>query len=152
MAKTYPERQAHTLIYTILYGYLTAKLFECNIGKHFNGGNFTINSSLQSLKELVKGTHENTISCTIEVHIITTLLDKLLVFSNFTASKLLHFGYSIWRWLWFAYNSEHTGDWQLHLNMSAWCCHTLQCQVTTITIVSVLQTMSQIHVTHPDLH
>ena len=58
-------RRAHALIYTVLYGYLTAKLFECNLGKPCNDGKFTINSSLQTLKELIKDTHEDTTSCTI---------------------------------------------------------------------------------------
>ena len=50
-------------------------------------GKFTINNSLQTLKELIKGTHEDTISCTMEAHIITTLLNKLLVLFNSTKSK-----------------------------------------------------------------
>ena len=37
---------AHTLICNILYGYLTAKLLECNLRKSSNEGKFTINSSL----------------------------------------------------------------------------------------------------------
>ena len=78
--------RAHTLIYTVLYGYLTAKLFECNLEEPSNYGKFTINSSLQTLKELVKST-EDTISCTMEAHIITTFLNKLLAFSNATKSK-----------------------------------------------------------------
>ena len=80
--------RAHTLIYTVLYGYLKEKLSECNLGEPSNYGKFTINSSLQTLKELVKGTHEDTISCTMEALIITTLLNKLLVFSNSTKSKI----------------------------------------------------------------
>ena len=79
--------RAHTLIYTVLYGHLTAKLFECNLGEPSQDGKFTTNSSLQTLKELVKDTHEDTTSCTMEAHIITTLLNKLLVFSNSTNSK-----------------------------------------------------------------
>ena len=54
--------RAHTLIYMVLYRYLTAKLFECNLGEPSNNRKFTINSSLQTLKELVKGAHEDTIS------------------------------------------------------------------------------------------
>ena len=76
------------MIYTVLYGYLKEKLSECNFGEPSNYGKFTINSSLQTLKELVKGTHEDTISCTMEALIITTLLNKLLVFSNSTKSKI----------------------------------------------------------------
>ena len=64
-----------------------AKLFECNLGEPFNDGKFTINSYLQTLKRFVKVTLENTISCTMEAHIITTLLNKLLVFFNCTKSK-----------------------------------------------------------------
>ena len=70
----YSELHEHTLIYSVLYGYLTAKLFEYNLGKPWNGGKFTINSSLQTLKELVKGTHEDTTSCTKHAHIIIILL------------------------------------------------------------------------------
>ena len=39
------------------------------------------------LKELVKDIHKDTTSSTMEAHINTTLLDKLLVFSNATAFK-----------------------------------------------------------------
>ena len=60
--------QAHTLIYKLLYRYLTAKLFEFNLGEPSNDGKFTINNSLQTSKKLVKGTHEDTISCTMEAH------------------------------------------------------------------------------------
>ena len=106
--------QSHTLIYTVLYEYLTAKLFECNLGEPSNIRKFTIHSSLQTLKELVKGTHEDTISCTMEAHIITTLLNKPLVFSNSTKSKTAT--------LWIQYMKmvkiclqflkvERTGDW-----------------------------------------
>ena len=113
--------RAHTLICKLLYGYLTAKLFDFNLGEPSNDGKFTINSSLQTLKELVKGTHEDTISHTIEAHIITTLLNKLLVFSSSTKSKTAA--------LWIQYmkmveiclqfrKAERTGDWQLHLDMS----------------------------------
>ena len=70
--------QSHTLIYAV---------FECNLEEPSNDGKFTINGSLQALKELVKGTHEDTISCTMETHIITTLLNKLLAFFNSTKSK-----------------------------------------------------------------
>ena len=49
--------RAHTLIYTVLYGYVMAKLFEGDLGGPSNVVKFTINSSLQTLKELVKGTH-----------------------------------------------------------------------------------------------
>ena len=79
--------RTHTLNYAVLFGYLTAKLFECNLEEPSNDGKFTINSSLQTLKELVKGTPEDTISCTMEAHIITTLVNKLLVFFNSTKSK-----------------------------------------------------------------
>ena len=79
--------QAHTLIYTVLYGYFTVKLFESNLEKPCNDGKFIINSSLQILKELVKDAHENTTSCTMLAHIITILIDKLPVFSNATTSK-----------------------------------------------------------------
>ena len=79
--------RAHRLIYAVLYEYLTAKLFECNLGEPSNDGKFIINSYLQTLKELVKGTHGDTISCTMEAHIITNLLNKLLVFFSSTKSK-----------------------------------------------------------------
>ena len=150
--------QSHTLIYTVLYEYLTAKLLECNLGEPSNIRKFTIHSSLQTLKELVKGTHEDTISCTMEAHIITTLLSKLLVFSNSTKSKTAT--------LWIQYmkmveiylqflKAECTGDWQLHLNMSrmilpyfAASGHYHYQKLVHL----YLQTMSQIHVTHPGLH
>ena len=113
--------RAHTLIYTVLYGYLTANLFECNLGEASNDGKFTIKSFLQTLKELVKGTHEDIISCTMEVHIITTLLNKLLVFSNSTKSKTAilwkHYMEIVEICLQFL-KAERTGDWQLHLDMS----------------------------------
>ena len=112
--------RAHTLIYTVLYGYLTAKLFECNLEEPSNYGKFTINSSLQTLKELVKST-EDTISCTMEAHIVTTLLNKLLAFSNSTKSK------TATHWIQYMkiveiclefLKAERTKDWQLHLDMS----------------------------------
>ena len=81
--------RAHKLIYTLLYRNLTTEFFECNLGKPSNDWKFTINSFLQTFKELVKGAHEDTTSCTMEAHIITTLL---LVFSNATASKTV----SLW--------------------------------------------------------
>ena len=81
--------RAHTLFYTVLYGYLTAKLFECNLGEPYNDEKFTINSSLQTLKELIKDTQEDITSCTMQAHIIIILLDKLLVFSNVTTSKTI---------------------------------------------------------------
>ena len=68
---------------------LTAKLFKCNVGEPCNDGTFTINSSLPTLKELVKGTHKDTTPCTMQIHIITILLDKLLVLSNATTSKII---------------------------------------------------------------
>ena len=111
--------QSHTLIYAV---------FECNLGKPSNDGKLTINSSLQTLKELVKGTHEDAISYTMEAHIITTLLNKLLVFFNSTKSKTAT--------LWMQYmkmieicliflKAECYGDWHT--------CHTLQVQVFIIT-------------------
>ena len=81
--------RAHTLFYTALYGYVTAKLFGCNLGEPYNDGKFTINSSLQTLKELIKGTQEDITSCTMQAHIINILLDKPLVFSNATTSKTI---------------------------------------------------------------
>ena len=78
--------QAHTLIYAVLDRYLAAKLFECNLGEPSIDRKFTTNSSLQTLKELVKDAHED-ISCTMGAHIITTVLNKLLVFLNSTKSK-----------------------------------------------------------------
>ena len=81
--KIFRETQAQTLIYTVLCGYLTSKLFECNLEEPYNNGIFTINSSLQTLKEK----HEDTTSCTMQALIITILLHKLLLFSNDTMSK-----------------------------------------------------------------
>ena len=46
--------QADTLIYKLLCGYLTAKLFEFNLGEPSHDEKSTISSSLQTLKELVK--------------------------------------------------------------------------------------------------
>ena len=150
--------RANTLIYKLLYGYLTAKLFEFNLGEPSNDGKFTINSSLQSLKELVKGTQEDTISCTMEAHIITILPNKLLVFYSSTKSKTAT--------LWIQYmkmveiclqllKSEGTGDWQLHLDMSR-----MMLPYFAVSghyhyqksVYLYLQTMSQIHVTYPGLH
>ena len=51
--------QSHTLIYAV---------FECNLGEPSNDGKLPINSSLQTLKELVKGTHEDAISYTLSPH------------------------------------------------------------------------------------
>ena len=51
--------RAHTLIYAVLDGYLAAKLFECNLGEPSINQKFTTNSSLQTVKELVKDTHED---------------------------------------------------------------------------------------------
>ena len=79
--------RAHALIYTVLYGCLAAKLLEFNLGEPSNDVKFTINSSLQTLKELVKGTHEDTLSWPMKAHIITTMLNKLLLFCNSTKSK-----------------------------------------------------------------
>ena len=42
--------RARKLIYTLLYGYLMAKLFEFNLGESSNNLKLTINSSLQTLK------------------------------------------------------------------------------------------------------
>ena len=89
----YRATRAHMLIYAVLYKYLTAKLFKSNLGEPSNDGKFTMNSSLQILKELAKGTHQDTISCTMEAH-ITTLLNKLLVFFDSAKSKTAHFEYS----------------------------------------------------------
>ena len=111
--------QTHTLIYTVLYGYFAAKLFESNLEKPCNDGKFIINSTLQILKKLVKDAHENTTSCTMQAHIITILIDKLSVFSNATTSKTVT--------LWIQYSvdiciqslrSSCTRDWQLYLDMS----------------------------------
>ena len=112
--------RAHTLIYMVLYGCLTAKLFEFNSGEPSNNVKFTINSSLQTLKELVNSTHEDTISYTTEAH-VTAMLNKLLVFCHSTKSKTAA--------LWIQYMKmvgiclqflkvERNGDWQLHLGMS----------------------------------
>ena len=150
--------RAHTLIYTVMYGYLMAKLLECNLGESSNDGKFTVNSSLQTLKELVKGTHEDTMSYTMEAHIITTLLNKLLVFSNSTKSKTAA--------LWIQYmkmveiclqvlKAERYGDWQLHLDMSRMMLPYFAASGHYHYQKSVylyLQTMSQIHVTNPGLH
>ena len=43
---------AHILIYTVLYGYLTAKLFKCNLRHPCNDNKFEIKSSSKTLKEL----------------------------------------------------------------------------------------------------
>ena len=48
------QSDTSTVIYTALYGYFTAKLFECNLGKSCNDGKFKVNSSLQIMKELVR--------------------------------------------------------------------------------------------------
>ena len=89
----YRATRAHILIYAVLYKYLTAKLFKSNLGEPSNDGKFTMRSSLQILKELAKGTHQDTISCTMEAH-ITTLLNKLIVFFDSAKSKTAHFEYS----------------------------------------------------------
>ena len=150
--------RAHTLIFKLLYGYLTAKLFEFNLGEPSNDGKFTINSSLEILKELVKGTHEDTISCTVEAHIITTLLNKLSVFSSSSKSKTAT--------LWMQYmkmveiflqflKAERTGDWQLHLDISRMMLPYLAASGHyhyQRLVYLYLQTMSQIHVTYPGLH
>ena len=41
--------RAHRLIYAVLYGYLTAKLFECNVEEPSNDRKLTINSYSQTL-------------------------------------------------------------------------------------------------------
>ena len=113
--------RAHTLTYTVLYRCLTAKLLEFNLGEPSNDMKFPRNSSLQTWKELVKGSHDNTISCTMKAHIITTMLNKLLLFCNSTKSKTAT--------LWIQYmkmaeiclqflKAERTGDWKLDLDMS----------------------------------
>ena len=136
---------------------MTAKLFECNLGEPSNDGKFTINSYLQTLKRFVKITLENTISCTMEAHIITTLLNKLLVFFNSTKSKT--------DTLWIQYikmveiclqflKAERTGDWQLHLDMSRMMLPyfaALGHYHYQKSVYLYLQTMSLIHVTHPGL-
>ena len=158
MVKTSRATRAHTLIFKLLYGYLTATLFEFNLGEPSNDGKFTINSSLETLKELVKGTHEDTISCTMEAHIITTLLNKLLVFSSSTKSKtatlLMQYMKMVEICLQFL-KAERTGDWQLHLNIS---CMMLPYFAASShyhyqkSVYLYLPTMSQIHVTYPGLH
>ena len=150
--------QVHKLIYIALYGYLTAKLFDCNLGKLSNNRKFTINNSLQTLKELVKGTHKDIASCTTESYIITTLLDKLLVFSNATTSKTVT--------LWIQYmkmvetclkflKAKCTSDWQFHLDVN----HMMLPYFAASghycypkSVYFYLQAMSQIRVTNPGLH
>ena len=158
MVKTSRATRAHTLIFKLLYGYLTATLFEFNLGEPSNDGKFTISSSLETLKELVKGTHEDTISCTMEAHIITTLLNKLLVFSSSTKSKtatlLMQYMKMVEICLQFL-KAERTGDWQLHLDIS---CMMLPYFAASghyhyqKSVYLYLPTMSQIHVTYPGLH
>ena len=98
----------------------------CNLGKPCNDKKFIINSFLQILNELVKGTHENNTSFTMQADIITILIitisiDKLLVLSNTTTSKTVT--------LWILYKKtieislqflrgRCTGDWQQHLDMN----------------------------------
>ena len=137
---------------------MTAKLFECNLGEPSNDEKFTINSSLETLKEFVKGAQGDTISWTVEAHIITTLLNKLLVFFNSTKSKTAT--------LWIQYmkvveiclqflKAESTEDWQLHLDMSR-----MMLPYFAVSghyhyqksMYLYLQTMSQIHVANPGLH
>ena len=84
--------RAHTLIYAVLQGYLTAKLFDCNLIESLNDGEFNLNDSLRALVELVKCAHEDAITCTMEAPIISTLLEKLTSFSNIPTSKTL----SLW--------------------------------------------------------
>ena len=152
--------RAHTLNYAVLYGYLMKKLFECKLGEPSNDGKFTINSSLKTLKELVKGTHEdtNTIPCTMEAHIITTLLNKLLAFFNSTKSKTatlwIHHMKIVEICLQFL-QAKRNGEWQLHLDMSRMMLPYFAPSGHYHHQKSVylyLQTMSQIHVTHPGLH
>ena len=96
-------------------------LFECKLGELSNNRKFTTNSSLITLKKLVKGTHEDTIPCSMEAHIIAIVLNKFLVFFNSTKSKTAT--------LWMHYmkiveiclqslKAERTGDGQLHFDMS----------------------------------
>ena len=97
------------------------KVIECNLGEPSNDGKFTRNISLQTLKELVNGKDGDTISCTMEVHIITTLLNKLLVFFNSTKSKTatLSIQYMMMVEICLKFlKAERTGDWKLHLDMS----------------------------------
>ena len=150
--------RAHILIYAVLYGYLTGKLFKCNLREPSNDGKFTINSSLQTLEELVKGTYEDTISCTMKAHIITTLPNKLLVFFNSTKCKTAT--------LWIQYmkmieiclqflKAESTEDWQLHLGMNRMMLPYFAASGHYHYQKSVylyLQIMSQIHVTNTGLH
>ena len=94
----------------------------------------------------------------MEAHIITTLLNKLLVFFNSAKSKTAA--------LWIQYmkmveiylqflKAERTGDWQLHLDVSR-----MMLSYFTVSghyhhqksVCLCLQTMSQINVTHPGLH
>ena len=127
-------------------------------GEPSNDGKFTINSSLQTLKELVKGTHEDTMSYTMEAHIITTLLNKLLVFSNSTKSKTAALSIQYMKVVEICFQvlkAERAGDWQLHFDMS----HMILPYFAASghyhyqkSVYLYLQKMSQIHVTHPGLH
>ena len=109
--------RAHILIYAVLQRYLTAKLFDCNLIESLNDGEFNLNDSLRAMVELVRGTHEDAITCTMEAPIISTLLEKLTSFSNIPTSKTLS--------LWIQYlkmvgislqflKAERSGDWELH--------------------------------------
>ena len=134
------------------------KLFECKLGEPSNDRKFAINSSLKTLKELAKGTHEDTIPCTMEAHIIATWLNKFLVFFNSTKSKTaalwMHYMKIVEICLQFL-KAERTGDGQLHFDMS----HMMLPYFAAsghyhyqMSVYLYLQTMSQIHVTHPGLH
>ena len=112
--------RTHTLIYTVLYGCLTAKLLEFNLREPSNHVKFKIKSSLQTLKELVKGTHEDTISCTMKAPIITTMLNKLLLFCNSTKCKTATHWIQYMKMVEICVQSlkaEHIGDWKLHVDM-----------------------------------
>ena len=134
----------------------------CNLGKPCNDKKFIINSFLQILNELVKGTHENNTSFTMQADIITILIitisiDKLLVLYNTTTSKTVT--------LWILYmktieislqflRGRCTGDWQQHLDMNhmtLWYFASLSHYDYQKSMYLHLQTMSQIHVTHPGL-
>ena len=104
--------QSHKLIYVV---------FECNLGEPSNDGKFTTNSSLQAVKELLRSTYEDTISSTMEAHIITTLLNKLLAFFNSTKSKTAALWIQCMKMVEICLKflkAQRTGDWHT--------CHTLQ--------------------------
>lgn len=70
---------------------------------------------------MVKDTLEDTTSWIMEVQIITTLFDKLLVFPNATMSKTvtlcIQYMTMVKICLQFL-EAEQTGDWQLHFDIS----------------------------------